>query len=427
MMRSSCPVLEPDAFAERAASARDRGTPWIARAFGGPAAGADPHRRMRSTTRAAAGALALAAAMGIGRFAYTALLPPTQAALGFDDRTAGAIASVNLLGYLAGALVARSLRSPARRALALRVGLGVTALATALLAVASGALGWGALRAAAGVASGLVFVLASAAALQPGDDGAPPRPGLLFAGVGAGIALSGLAAAALSGAGWRVAWVALAAAAGLMALPAWWVLAGGSSPGHAPPPRPPAPREGPPSISLPRLSTAYFLEGLGYIVSGTFAVVAVQRTPGLEGLAAWTWTLAGLAAIPSALAWTWLGRRFGTRASLAAAFATQSAGMALPSLSTSAAAAVAGAIFFGGTFIGITALTMNAAREIAPAAVARLIASLTVLYGVGQVIGPIAAGAISRRAGDPRPAVLAAALAVGVGAAIVAWPRASAA
>jgi MFS family permease len=381
---------------------------------------------MRSTTRAAAGALALAAAMGIGRFAYTALLPPTQGALGFDDRAAGAIASVNLLGYLAGALVARSLRTPAVRVGGLRAGLATTAIATALLAGASSLAGWGALRAAAGVASGLVFVLGSAAALDPGDDSAPPRPGLLFAGVGAGIALSGVAAAVLSGADWRVPWLVLAAAAALLAIPAWRVLAPRPSREQGPPPARAAmpSAEGNESIPLPRLASAYFLEGLGYIVSGTFAVVAVQRTPGLERLAAWTWTLAGLAAIPSALAWTWLGRRYGIRPALAAAFATQSAGMALPSLSSSAAAAVAGAVFFGGTFIGITALTMTAAREIAPAAVSRLIASLTVLYGIGQVIGPIAAGAISRRAGDPRPAVLAAAVAVGVGAVIVAWPPA---
>ncbi|HET7754745.1 MAG TPA: YbfB/YjiJ family MFS transporter [Anaeromyxobacteraceae bacterium] len=378
---------------------------------------------MRSTTRAAAGALALAAAMGIGRFAYTALLPPTQAALGFDDRAAGAIASLNLLGYLAGALVARVLRPPAQRVFALRAGLAATAVATALLAWTTGLLGWGVLRTASGVASGLVFVLGSAAALEPGDDGAPPRPGLLFAGVGAGIALSGVMAAALSRSDWRVAWLVLAVAAAALGAPAWRILAVTSARGGVAGPGA-APREGGAraSIALPRLASAYFLEGLGYIVSGTFAVVAVQRTPGLEGLAAWTWALAGLAAIPSALAWTWLGGRTGLRAALAIAFAVQAAGMALPSISASAAAAIAGAVLFGGTFMGITALTMTAAREIAPAAVARLIASLTVLYGVGQVIGPIVAGAISRRAGDPRPAVLAAALAVGVGGAIVAWP-----
>ncbi len=69
----------------------------------------------RETRSAVDGALALAAAMGIGRFAYTALLPATQRALGAGDATAGAIASVNLAGYLAGVLAARHLAaSPAR-------------------------------------------------------------------------------------------------------------------------------------------------------------------------------------------------------------------------------------------------------------------------------------------------------------------------
>jgi MFS family permease len=401
------------------------------------------------TRRAVAGALALAAAMGIGRFAYTALLPPTQRALGFDDRAAGAIASVNLLGYLAGALIARSL-GPARRGAGLRAGIAGTSIATALLVVVTGEGGWGALRAVSGVASGLVFVLASAAALDLTDDSGAPRPGLLYAGVGAGIALSGVVAALYAGGDWRLPWLVLAGAAALLGVPAWSVLAGPprravevSAAEVAPGKRGDGAERGltraaaaarvanaeaaaaaaepaPPSIPLGRLATAYTLEGLGYIVSGTFAVVAVQRTPGLEHLAPWTWTLAGLAAVPSALAWTWLARHVGLRASLATAFTVQA--LALPSLSASAGAAAAGAVFFGGTFIGITALTMTAAREIAPGAVARLIASLTVLYGIGQAIGPAAAGVISRRAGDPRPAVLAASLAVAIGGAIVWWP-----
>jgi MFS family permease len=217
-----------------------------------------------------------------------------------------------------------------------------------------------------------------------------------------------------------VPWLLLGGVAAVFAVPAWWGLdlrgaAGGARAAAAADPAEP-------SIPLTRLAAAYFLEGLGYIVSGTFAVVAVQQTPGLEALAPWTWSVAGLAAIPSALLWTALGRVVGVRAALAAAFAAQSAGMALPSLSSSAAAAIGGAVFFGGTFIGITALTMTAAREIAPHATARLIGSLTVLYGIGQAIGPVAAGAVARSLGDPRPAVLGAALAVGVGAAVIAWP-----
>src|SRR5512138_1805699 len=148
-------------------------------------------RAMRTPTWSAVdGALALAAAMGIGRFAYTALLPATQRALGAGDDVAGAVASVNLAGYLAGVLAARHLAASSARAAALRVGLASTALATLLGAATSAPLAWFVLRAAAGVASGLVFVLASAAALERA---APP--GKLYGGVGFGIALSGAVAA----------------------------------------------------------------------------------------------------------------------------------------------------------------------------------------------------------------------------------------
>jgi MFS family permease len=364
----------------------------------------------RSATRSAVdGALALAAAMGIGRFAYTALLPATQRALAAGDDVAGAIASVNLAGYLAGVLAARHLASSPARAPALRLGLAVTALATLLGAATAAPAAWLVLRAAAGIASGLVFVLASAAALERA---APP--GKLYGGVGFGIALSGAVAALTpAAAGWNVPWLLLGLVAVALPIPAWRHLA----PVVAPTPRELAPADDPGRLGfgLGRLSAAYFLEGLGYIVSGTFAVAAVRRTPGLEALAPWTWVLTGLAAAPSALFWAAVGRGLGLRRALVLAHLTQAAGMALPSLSGSAVAALAGAALFGSTFIGIVALAMSAGRALAPATPGRVVGTLTAGYGVGQIIGPIAAGALSQRLGDPRPAVLVAAGAVALG------------
>ena len=364
----------------------------------------------RTPTRSAVdGALALAAAMGIGRFAYTALLPATQRALGAGDDVAGAIASVNLAGYLAGVLAARHLAGSPARAAALRVGLAGTALATLLGAATAAPIAWLVLRATAGVASGLVFVLASAAALERA---APP--GELYGGVGFGIALSGAVAALTpSSAAWNVPWLVLGIVAAFLPIPAWRHLA----PVAAPTTRALAPAGDPAGLGfgLGRLSAAYFLEGLGYIVSGTFAVAAVRRTPGLEALAPWTWVLTGLAAAPSALFWSAIGRRVGLRRALVAAHLTQAAGMALPSVSSSAAAALGGAALFGGTLIGIVALAMSAGRALAPATPGRVVGTLTAGYGVGQIIGPIAAGALSHRLGDPRPAVLLAAGAVALG------------
>ncbi len=372
--------------------------------------------------RAGEGALALAAAMGIGRFAYTALLPPTQRALGVGDDVAGLLASGNLAGYLAGVLLARELAGRASRVAALRAGLAVTVLATGLGALTTSVPAWAVLRFAAGCASGLVFVLASAVALEA----AKPRAGVLYAGVGCGIALSGTVAALVpERLGFAPPWLLLAAAAAALVLPGWRGLAVGPPPALLPGAATAlAASSGAPELGfgLGRLSVAYFLEGLGYIVSGTFSVAAVRRTPGLEALAPWTWVLAGLCAAPSAIAWAAVGRKLGLRTTLALALAVQAAGMALAALSSSAAAALVSAAFFGGTFIGIVTLAMAAGRSLAPTSPGRIVGTLTAVYGVGQILGPTLAGWVSRRAGDTRPAVLAAAAAVAIGGALIAAP-----
>jgi predicted MFS family arabinose efflux permease len=375
----------------------------------------------RSPSRdAVAGALALAAAMGIGRFAYTALLPATQAGLGVGDDTAGALASLNLVGYLAGVLAARQVTSHPRRGALLRAALAATVLATALGALTTSVAAWAALRGLAGLASGLVFVLASSAALEA----APAAGGLLFGGVGIGIALSGSTAAlAPQAAGFGPPWLALSAIAGLLCVAPWRRLA---TAGHGAPGATTAPASQP-DLGFGRLAAAYFLEGFGYIVSGTFAVAAVRRTPGLEVLAPWTWVLTGLAAAPSAVLWSHLGGRHGQRRVLALAYLVQAVGMALPSLSSSPAAALAGAALFGGTFMGITTLALATGRTLAPAAPGRAIGTLTALYGVGQILGPVLAGALSARLGDPRPGVLVAAGAVALGGLLLATARGSAA
>ena len=64
-----------------------------------------------------AGLAALAVAMGIGRFAFTPLLPMMQDDAGVSLAQGGYLASANYLGYLAGALWAMR---PARAQLAIR-------------------------------------------------------------------------------------------------------------------------------------------------------------------------------------------------------------------------------------------------------------------------------------------------------------------
>jgi len=230
-------------------------------------------------------------------------------------------------------------------------------------------------------------------------------------------------AAATSGIAWSTPWLLLGAGAAALAAPAWSLAAPGRQARPAEQAEQ-AEQAASPSEPIPfgRLATAYFLEGLGYIVSGTFAVVSVQRLPGLESWAPWVWTAAGLAAAPSAVLWGAVSRRHGARRALIAAFVVQAAGMAIPALSSTAWAALTGALLFGGTFMGIVSLTMSLAGR-GRGGGANAIAALTLIYGIGQALGPVLAGALSRATGGPRLAVLAAALAVGLGGALLAFPR----
>jgi MFS family permease len=357
--------------------------------------------------------------MGVGRFAYTALLPSVQRALGFDDAAGGLVASANLTGYLLGVLWARRTPPGSPQGALLRVGLLLSVATTPAVVLVTGIAPWIALRFLSGVASGLVFVLVSGAVLESLPLGRERLSGLLYAGVGAGIALSGTVAALVLAAGWRVPWIVLGCCAAVLALP-----------GLLMPASDPVARVTPPAagaavgLSFGRLALAYTFEGLGYIVSGTFAVRAVQRTPALESFAPWVWAAAGLAAAPSAWFWSALGRRLGSRRALVAAYVTQALGMALPAVTTAPWAAVLGALFFGGTFIGIVTLTMDLGRRLVPDAAVRAIGSLTAVYGVGQAVGPYLAGLLASAAGSPVPSVLAAAGAVALGGGLVALPAA---
>ena len=105
---------------------------------------------------ALAGVLSLAVAMGIGRFAFTPLLPLMIREGQLDIAAGGWIAAANYAGYLAGALTASRLQWSAVRLGA--IALVATAVLTAAMAIEMPAPMWALLRFAAGVASAWAFV-----------------------------------------------------------------------------------------------------------------------------------------------------------------------------------------------------------------------------------------------------------------------------
>jgi hypothetical protein len=108
-------------------------------------------------------------------------------------------------------------------------------------------------------------------------------------------------------------------------------------------------------LAIVLLCLAYFLAGGGYIVTRTFLPTIVEYIPGLGGLGAWV--LVALAAAPSTVLWTRMASRVGSVAALVAAYAGQATGILLSAVSDTKWAVACSALLFGGTFVGIAALT----------------------------------------------------------------------
>ena len=374
----------------------------------------------------AAGLLALAVAMGIGRFAFTPILPAMRDAFALSPAALGALASANYLGYLIGALAAATPLLGRWGDPILRWSLLALIAATASMAATDALPAWLVLRFLAGVASAGVFVYGSAAVLgRLARRGRLDLTGWFYSGVGVGIAGSGLAVLASQRlapehtASWRAEWIAAALLATALTALGWpWLPRAAAAAGEGAPPQPSdSPSRVPRSMVL--LGAAYFLDGAGYIVAGTFLVAVVAAVPGLADLGAGSWILAGVAGAPSAILWTRAGARIGPLAALALAYLLQAAGLALPALSDAPLAAALSAALFGGTFIGITSLTMGETRRrMPPHLLSRAIAWFTVVFGLGQVLGPLAAAWLAGEAGDFRRAMGAASIAVLAGAAL---------
>ncbi|MFE5084058.1 YbfB/YjiJ family MFS transporter [Streptomyces mirabilis] len=358
-----------------------------------------PHSPWRHVAQAAA---ALAAGMGVGRFVYTPILPLMHAGAGLSASAGANLATANYVGYLLGALIGILAPAVVRSRALLRASLVVLTGTLAAMPATHDTAVWCALRLLAGVASALIFVIAVSSLLSHLREYPAHLPGWAFGGVGAGIALSGLLVLLLRPvADWRAAWWASAALAAVLAVASW----------NLRPEEPPTATQATQAIQAaqatgattviaatadssdgPRthrwftaLFASYTLEGIGYIIAGTFLVAAIeQSSPGPLGGGAWV--LVGLAAVPSSALWARLGRRWSRPDLLLAALVVQAVGIALPALIGGAPAALASAVLFGATFIGVSTLALATGAHLE---FPRSVALLTAGYSGGQILGPL--------------------------------------
>jgi Uncharacterised MFS-type transporter YbfB len=329
------------------------------------------------------GAAALAVSMGIGRFVFTPILPLMPAQAGLSSSAGAGLATANYVGYLVGALAGIMVPSLVRSATVMRISIVVLLATLALMPVTRVDGVWLGLRLIAGVSTALIFMIAVSATLSHLRGHGQHLIGWAFGGVGAGIALSGAMVLVVRVVGdWRAAWWAAAGLAIVLAIGTWTLRpeaapgasGGGGAAGGAGSRR-----------WFWALLASYSLEGVGYIIAGTFLVAAIEQgNPGWAGSGAWV--LVGLAAVPAPALWAWLRGRWSWPSLLVAALVIQAVGIALPAVVGGVAAALASAFLFGVTFIAIASMALAIGAHLQ---FPRAVAVLTTGYSAGQILGPL--------------------------------------
>jgi MFS family permease len=335
---------------------------------------------------ASIGLVALASAMGIGRFSLTPILPLMQQDAGLSLTVGGWLATGNYLGYLLGALICIALTP--RPSAAIRWGLVSVGLTTLLMGLSDWPPSWLALRFLSGVASAFVLVGTSAWAMPIlSRHGREQWSGHVFSGVGIGIAFAGLfgLAAGVEVWGSRLTWIALGVVAMVLAFALWRPLAVDLAASVT------AAAAGPRTLPRPAIIAAvcYAAFGFGYIIPATFLPALARGyidNPAMFGL---VWPVFGVAAALSTFVSAWLGRKLAPRQLWMRAKWVLAAGVLAPALAVNAATLLLSALCVGGTFMIITMAGIKEALRLGGASAPLAVGVMTAAFATGQIVGPL--------------------------------------
>jgi MFS family permease len=335
-----------------------------------------------------AGALSLAIAMGIGRFAFTPMLPLMIQDGQLDVAAGGWLAAANYAGYLAGGLSAAHLRCSSTRLSA--AALVLTAVLTAAMALPQSLSSWMGLRFAAGACSAWACVATSVWCL--GALAALRRPAWgssLYAGVGFGIAAAGIycLAGAAAGTAADALWLQLGLLALLLFVPVAVVL---RPIGDQAAPALARVGAGPAQGSI-GLVICYGVMGFGYILPATFLPVLARNLiddPRWFGLA---WPVFGFTAALSTLVAGRLMRHASRLQVWAISHLLMGIGVVLPSLWLTGLTVALSALLVGGTFMVANVAGFQEIRGRAAGDPTALVSRMSTAFAIGQIAGPVVA------------------------------------
>ncbi|HZR74798.1 YbfB/YjiJ family MFS transporter [Bradyrhizobium sp.] len=363
--------------------------------------------------------------LGIGRFAYSLVLPDMRDTLGWSYSVAGFMNTVNAAGYLAGALAAAPLIRRFGLPAAVRWSTLACLLSLALSALSGNFFVLSFARLLVGVAAAVAFVAGAALAARIAQTH-PARAdfllSLFYAGPGVGIVTSGLVAPfvlqAFGPGSWWIVWWAMTLLSTILIIPLLMApLDAGNGPATTKPAR----------FSIRPILiylAGYFLFGAGYIAYMTFMIAYVRDAGGGAVAQSAFWCLIGASAFVTPWVWkrvlAWNSGGLSTTIILG----VNAIGASVPLFGHSPLMLTISALVFGVSFFAIVGSTTAFVRFNSPQdAWAKGIAAMTIAFGIGQTLGPTVVGAITDHFGNLSYALNASAALLVLGAIAAAFQR----
>jgi predicted MFS family arabinose efflux permease len=257
--------------------------------------------------------------------------------------------------------------------------------------------------------------------------GRPGLAGVVFAGVGLGIAAAGMFCllAGPSMPSPRM-WVGLAVLGALTSVLPLVLSRSLPAPAAAPVPPPASASTRSAPSRIHGLVVCYTLFGFGYILPATYLPALARQLvddPRVFGLA---WPLFGAAAAISTVLVSWRLGKANRLAVWSLCNVLMAIGVLLPAVWTSLTSVVIAALLVGGTFMVITMVGMQEVRARAEGQATRALGRMTAGFAVGQLAGPLASAGIARLTADNngalRLALVLSALGL-LGSAVYLWRR----
>jgi predicted MFS family arabinose efflux permease len=361
-------------------------------------------RPASETALALAGLAALLIGLGFGRFAYAALVPALIGEGWLTPHAAGHVAAANFAGYLAGALLSGTVARVGRLATVIRASLAASVVAFAASALDFGLVWLAVWRAVPGFCGALIMILVPMAILARVPPPRRPRvAGIVFTGVGAGIALSGTVVPLLTRLGVATAWLLIAVVAAGLAVACGRVWSTLSDP--LPPPAPgaaPTPAHAMPHAGIGLLLAAYACDSAGFVPHSVYWVDFAARELGLGfGAAGAYWILYGFGAMAGPAVVGALAGRIGFGRAFIAVLLVKAGAVMVPVAATGAPALALSSIVVGALTPGTATLCAGWVAEIAGAGRQRAVWGwMTTAFAATQAVAASGSAVVYAHAGS---------------------------